>query len=113
MSDDTRISEIKARHRPVSVQTGSPWVGICVTCDDPMPCDAATLAAVHEQQAARIASLEQERDHARLELLNQEEAARVRTNLQIATFKRLVEQGMQAFRRIVDARTARQEGGDE
>lgn len=39
---------------------------------------------------ARIAALEQERDHVRLELLNQEEAARVRTNLQIATFKRLV-----------------------
>lgn len=77
------------------------------------PADIAHLLAVHEQQAARIASLEQERDHARLELLNQEEAARVRTNLQIATFKRLVEQGMQAFRRIVDARTARQEGGDE
>lgn len=60
VSDDTRISEIARRHRPVSVQTGSPWVGICVTCDDPMPCDAAHLLAVNEQQASRIAALEGE-----------------------------------------------------
>jgi hypothetical protein len=69
VSDDTRISEIARRHRPVSVQTGSPWVGICVTCDDPMPCDAAHLLAVHEQQATRIAALEGERAAAETALL--------------------------------------------